>query len=356
MPKSRFESIGCYMPAKVVTSKELMDNMKIKPIFDLEDITGIKNRRYRSETEDSFQLGLAAARDCLSHSKYKAEDIEAVIWTSITQFKNGAEFQFEPCMSIHIKNGLGAQGAMNFDISNACAGMLTGVYILDNLIRAGIVKNGLVLSGECISHIADTALKEITEPIDDQFASLTVGDSGAAVIMDESPNEEEGLEISEFLTFAECAELCLGMPSALNPGIAMYAKAVELHSESVKRTPRFLSGIIEKYEYVLRKQTNKTRPMDFVIPHQTALKIMKSAIKEVFAYVKTIEKVKDIEMPEMLAYIQEFGNTSSTSHFVVLYHALKDKKVKPGNTVLMVPHASGISIGLFFLKLGNLEV
>jgi len=174
--------------------------------------------------------------------------------------------------------------------------------------------------------------------------------------MDESHNEEEGLEISEFLTFAECAELCFGMPSTLNSGIAMYAKAVDLHSESVKRTPRFLSEIIEKYEHLIRKFKYITKPIDFVIPHQTALKVMKSAIKEVFAFVKTIEKVKDIEMPEMLAYIQEYGNTSSTSHFVVLYHALKDKKVKPGNTVIMVPHASGISIGLFFFKLGKLEV
>jgi 3-oxoacyl-[acyl-carrier-protein] synthase III len=344
------------MPAKVVTSKELLDKMETKPLFDLEDLTGIKNRRYRSEDEDSFRLGLAAAKDCLRHSKYKAKDIEAVIWSSITNLKNGSEFQFEPSMSICIKNELGANAAFNLDITNACAGMLTGVFILDNLIQAGIVKNGLVLSGECITHIADTAVKEITEPIDDQFASLTVGDSGAAVIMDKSPNEEEGLEISEFLTIAEFADLCFGMPSTLNPGIAMYAKAVELHAESVKRVPRHLVEQLEKHEHLIRKFKNITRPVDFVIPHQTALKVMLSAMKDIFDYAKTIEKVKDFEMPELLTYIQDFGNTSSTSHFVVLYHALKDKKVKPGSAVLMVPHASGIAVGVFFLRLGNLEV
>jgi 3-oxoacyl-[acyl-carrier-protein] synthase-3 len=355
MSKSRFESIGCYMPEKVVTSKELLDKMKTKPPFDLEEITGIKNRRYRSENEDSFQLGVAAAKDCLKHSTYKASDIEAVIWTSITSFKNVSEFQYEPSMSLHIKNELGANKALNFDISNACAGMLTGVYILDNLMRAGIVKNGLVLSGECITHVADTAVKEITEPIDDQFASLTVGDSGSAVIMDQSPNEEEGLELSEFLTFAECAELCFGMPSTQNPGIAMYAKAVDLHAESVKRVPNFITKVLEKTGLIDKYKTIK-KPIDFVIPHQTALKVMKAGVKDVFNHVKKIESIKDFEMPEMLAYIQEFGNTSSTSHFVVLYHALKDKVLKPGNTVLMVPHASGISIGAFFFRLGKLKV
>jgi len=258
-------------------------------------------------------------------------------------------------MSLHIKNELGANKAINFDISNACAGMLTGVYILDNLMRAGIVKNGLVLSGECITHVADTAVKEITEPIDDQFASLTVGDSGTAVIMDQSQNDEEGFELIEFLTFAECAELCFGMPSTQNPGIAMYAKAVDLHAESVKRVPNFITKVLEK-SGLIDKYINIRKPIDFVIPHQTALKVMIAGVKDVFSHVKKIERIKDFEMPELLAYIQEFGNTSSTSHFVVLYHALKDKVLKPGNTVLMVPHASGISIGAFFFRLGKLKV
>jgi 3-oxoacyl-[acyl-carrier-protein] synthase-3 len=36
---------------------------------------------------------------------------------------------------------------MTFDVSNACAGMLTGVTILNNWIRQGIVERGLVVSG-----------------------------------------------------------------------------------------------------------------------------------------------------------------------------------------------------------------
>lgn len=46
----------------------------------------------------------------------------------------------------------------------------------------------------------------------------------------------------------------------------------------------------------------------------------------------------------------------STSHFVVLYHALKDKMVKPRSTLIMVPHASGIAAGFFLVTLGSLGV
>lgn len=356
MLKSRFESLGCYMPSKVLSSREMLDSMKTKPMFDFVELTGIQRRRCRSDTDDSLQLGLAAAKDCLKRSMYEPQDIEAVIWTSITRFTNVLDFQFEPSMSLCLKNELGATKALNFDITNACAGMLTGVFILDNLIKAGVVKNGLVVSGECITHLTDTAIKEIKDPIDEQFASLTVGDSGAAVVMDRSPGDGEGLDMADILTIAQFSDLCFGMPSEQGPRIAMYTKAVEIHAESVRRLPKFLTAWFTSNPEVIDRYLVKKKPFDFVIPHQTALRVMTSATEEMFDHVRTIDKFESIEMPELLTYIQEFGNTSSTSHFVVLYHALKDKKVKPGDSLILVPHASGIVAGFFLLKVGNLEV
>ena len=355
MLRSRFESIGCHLPAKVVTSTELLDSMTAKPGFDLVELTGIERRRYRSETDDSLKLGLAAARDCLERSAYRAEDLEAIIWTSITRLNNLLDFQFEPSLSLCLKNELGATKAITFDITNACAGMLTGVFILDNLIKAGVVKNGLVVSGECITYLSDTAVQEIKDPIDDQFASLTVGDSGAAVVMDRSTSDGEGLDASDLITIAEFSDLCFGMPSEQGPRIAMYTKAVEIHSESVRRLPKYLTEWLEDNSAVIDRYLTRRRPFDFVIPHQTALRVMTSATEEMFDYVRTLEKFKSIEMPELLTYIQDFGNTSSTSHFVVLYHALKDKKVKAGDSILFVPHASGIVAGFFLLTLGDLR-
>jgi 3-oxoacyl-[acyl-carrier-protein] synthase-3 len=357
MLKSRFESLGCHMPEKVVTSKELLDAMAVKPAFDLVEITGIERRRYRGDGDDSLALGLAAARDCLARSKYRPEDLDAIIWTSITRLTNVDDFQFEPAISLCLKNALGATRALHFDLTNACAGMLTGVLVLDHLIRAGVVRNGLVVSGEVITHLTDTAVKEIRKPIDDQFASLTVGDSGAAVLMDRSPDAADSVDCADMLTMAEFSGLCLGMPSdqpAERLRIAMYTKALAIHSESVRRLPQYLGEWLTTHADTVL--ANPTRPFTWVIPHQTAHRVMTSVAEEMFDHIRTIDRFKDIVMPELLTYIHDFGNTSSTSHFVVLYHALKDKKVKPGDSVLLVPHASGIVAGFTFVRLGNLEV
>jgi 3-oxoacyl-[acyl-carrier-protein] synthase-3 len=174
--------------------------------------------------------------------------------------------------------------------------------------------------------------------------------------MDRSHSDAENVSSVDMLTIAQFSDLCVAMPSAEatdKPRAARYTKSMEIHAEAVNRLPRYLLEWIEANEDAVLA---KSQPFQFVIPHQSALKIITSVSEEMFDYVMSIEKFKNVEMPEVLTYIQDFGNTSSTSHFVVLYHALKDKKVKPGDSILLIPHASGIVAGFLWLKLGNLEV
>ena len=78
--RPRFESIGFYVPEKAVTTKELIDQMKKKPLFDLERITSIRERRFRAESESSYTMALTAAKDCLKHSQYEASDLDIIIF------------------------------------------------------------------------------------------------------------------------------------------------------------------------------------------------------------------------------------------------------------------------------------
>ncbi|MBN1365338.1 MAG: hypothetical protein JW976_11080 [Syntrophaceae bacterium] len=341
LKKTRFESIGAYVPRKSVTTKELIARMAIPPIFDLEDLTGIKERRMRSESEDSFTIALEAVKDCLKNSKYDASDMDVIITTQITRFKDG-KFLYEPTMTQLLKNALGVRRAMNFDMSNACAGMFTGVYVLDNLIKAGVVKRGMVVSGECITPITDTAIKEISEPIDDQFASLTVGDAGACVIMDESPSDEDGyIWDIELRTFSEFAEMCLGKPSIKNEGVAMYAKAMEIQAEVIARVPKIIKAGIDDWG-------KRASQFNFVIPHQTSTRAMQTALHK-------IQKFCELEtMPECMYIVHKYGNTASTSHFVGFHDYIKSKAIKKGTTVLAIVLGSGITMGHVSIKFGSM--
>ena len=226
----RFESLGLYLPERTVTTQELVDRLQAPPVFALEQVTGIASRHVRGDGEDTLSMSLRAARDCLGRSRYRAEDLDVIISGAITRVKGEAEYFLEPAMSLWVKNALGATQALNFDVSNACAGMFTGVYLLENLIRTGVVKNGMVVCGECNSAISETAVREISSPFDEQFASLTVGDAATAVILDGEPSADDHVGFVEMISCTEAALLCLGKPSELTSGIALYTKNSKLHA------------------------------------------------------------------------------------------------------------------------------
>lgn len=350
MNDSRFESIGCYVPEQSVATSELIDQMKNKPEFDLVALTGIKNRRHRSEDESTLSISVNAMKDCLANSKYNAEDLDIIIACSISRFEPDGTAIWEPSLSLRLKEAIGAKNAKFFCISNACAGMGTGVHMLNNMLRSGAVKNGMVLSGESITWIADTAVKEIKDPIDLQFGSLTVGDAGTAVIMDTDVNGDEGIKYTHFVTMADFSDLCFGLPSEKNPGYAMYSDAIGIHKESILRLPPFTKGTR------IRREGVDTFDFDikWYVPHQTSTRAMSSGLKAMNEYFDIgVDHCKQILVSR---YIEDYGNTASTSHFVTFYQALKDGMFKKGDNVYFQILASGIILGGIAFKIGDMKI
>jgi 3-oxoacyl-[acyl-carrier-protein] synthase III len=65
-----------------------------------------------------------------------------------------------------------------------------------------------VVSGEYISNLSWNAAKQIRSLFSKQLASLTLGDAGAAVIVERAPGGS-GIDVIGFTTLAEHSRLCL---------------------------------------------------------------------------------------------------------------------------------------------------
>ncbi|MBF6482684.1 3-oxoacyl-ACP synthase [Nocardia otitidiscaviarum] len=350
MPYSRFEAIGAYLPSKRVTTEELVSQLKTAPGFDLEKITGVQERRFRStepgNVEDSFTLAMNAVEDCLSRSQYAASDLDVIISTSITRSKDGTKMYMEPSFAGAIGRAIGArEDVITFDLSNACAGMLTGTYILDRMIRSGAVQRGIVVSGEAITPIAETAVEEISEKYDLQFASLTVGDSGAAVVLDEAVDDADKIHYIELTTASEYSHLCLGMPSDKSQGVALYTDNRKMHNES-----RFLLWTDTQSGYLDKQGTTfADEKFDYMIHHQFgagAVPFINAIAAREFG----------VPMPPDLNVIHKYGNTSTTSHFIVLHDQLSQQAIPAGAKLLMVPAASGVVAGFLSTTISSLKV
>ena len=105
--------------------------------IDLERLTGIHERRVSVGDDDSYSLATAAAWTALDKAQRTAASVDVVISCSITKFRDGLTQRMEPTMSSAVAHAIGADKAMTFDLSNACAGMLTGVTVANNWIRQG---------------------------------------------------------------------------------------------------------------------------------------------------------------------------------------------------------------------------
>ena len=72
----RIESVGVKLPARRLTTRDLMSKTSHRTRIQLERLTGIYERRVVGPGENSFTLAAGAARDCLSHSQHRASDLQ----------------------------------------------------------------------------------------------------------------------------------------------------------------------------------------------------------------------------------------------------------------------------------------
>ena len=161
---------------------------------------------------DSYSLATAAATDALDRAQCDAASLDAVISCSITKLRDGLTQQMEPTMSSAVAHAIGADKAMTFDISNACAGMLTGVTVANNWIRQGSIERALVVSGEYISQLGQNAARHIRNIMSKELASLTLGDAGAALLLERAPAGSEGIKFAGFTTVADYSRLVPRLP------------------------------------------------------------------------------------------------------------------------------------------------
>jgi 3-oxoacyl-[acyl-carrier-protein] synthase-3 len=338
---ARIEAVGAKLPERRLTTHDLMASTRHRTRIDLERLTGIRERRVCGPDEDSMTLAIDAARDCLSRSRYAGADLDVVISTSISRHVGPAQHRFEPPLSLTIKQAIGASSATSFDLSNACAGMLTGVFLLNDMIRRGQVRRGLVVSGEHISGLGKNATRSIRNVLSPELASLTLGDAGAAVIVDRAPPDRPGIVLAGFTTLAEHSRLCVGLPAPHQPGARMFTRARAIHKVAMQDGPPLVEEVLAGHGLHLGD-------IDWLIPHQTSVRAVRAG-----------ERILSERLGEHPGHVivtcDEYGNTASTTLFLALHRYLDEGKFALGDRILLLSVASGLEIGVATLVMDELR-
>jgi 3-oxoacyl-[acyl-carrier-protein] synthase III len=339
---SRIAGIGVDIPEHRESTAALMASTRHHTNIDLERLTGIRSRHVVGAGEDSLTLALGAARDCLAHSQYDPAQLDMVISASITRYVGGLSMQFEPPLSLAVKEAIGASQATSFDLTNACAGMMTGVFILNDLIRQGRIRSGMVVSGEDISQLGRNAAHDVRSVLSRQLASLTLGDAGGAVIVEQVPAGTAGIEVAGFTTLSEHSRLCLAFPARTGPGATMHTQARTIHRVAVEDSLPLLEEVTERTGLDLGD-------VDYLIPHQTSARAIRNGMR-------LLAERLGVQPKHVVVNVEEYGNTASTTHFVALHRYLEEGHLAPGDRIMLLSFASGLEVGIVvFLVDGLVE-
>ena len=338
------ESVGVYHPPKLVSTAEILEGCKNKIRFPLEKISGIKARPMAGETEFSIDMAKKAVSDCFAHSRHTAKDIDLIICSNTSRVDGPLNMSFEPGTSIRLREHFGFDNAIAFDIGNACAGMFTGIHIVNSFIKSGAIRTGIVVSGEYITNLTDNAQKEIENFMDQRLACLTLGDAGAAVILEEGPSNEVGFQELDLVTLGAYARYCTAQVTEYeHGGFIMLTDSVNLTDVGIKAGAEHSMNALEKNNW-------SANDVQQLIMHQTSTMTLTSARKE-------INKLLNAEVyhsDNTVNNLEKRGNSASTTHLVALIDLIRKNKVNAGDKIVFSIAGSGITVGTALYVCDNL--
>ncbi|KAF6265299.1 thiolase-like protein [Scenedesmus sp. NREL 46B-D3] len=115
----------------------------------LEQETGIKERRMWPTGTTVVQAATWAAEKALDASGIPRNHVGVICSTSVYRD------YLEPSMAVCVQQQLGLPSSCtNFDVTNACVGMMNGMLVVAGMIEAGVCEYGLVVCAESLQMYA----------------------------------------------------------------------------------------------------------------------------------------------------------------------------------------------------------
>ncbi|MDT5268393.1 MAG: 3-oxoacyl-[acyl-carrier-protein] synthase [Acidobacteriota bacterium] len=169
MTHARIIGTGSYVPDKVLTNADLGRMLGEDVDEFVSGVLGISERHVCGDDESTADLATAAARRALDAAGLRAEDLDLVVLATDTP-----EY-ISPATSVIVQHRLGAKRAGTFDLNCACAGFVTALDTASKYVIAdSSYKNVLVIGAYAMSKYLDWS--------DKKTATIFADGAGAVVL------------------------------------------------------------------------------------------------------------------------------------------------------------------------------
>jgi len=319
---SRITGTGSYLPPRRVSNVEFAAELAAQGIETSDEWiverTGIRARHFAAPEVTSSDLALQAARHALEAAGRSAADVDLIIVATSTP---DMVFPSTACL---LQHKLGVAGCPAFDVQAVCSGFVYALSVADAMIKAGSAHCALVVGAEVFSRILD---------FKDRTTCVLFGDGAGAVVLEAS--DQPGILATELhADGSHSGVLCT--PGTVSGGQVLGDPLLKMDGQAVfKLAVRVLDEVARA---VLEKAGRKDTDIDWLIPHQANIRIMQG----------TAKKLK-LPMDKLVVTVDEHGNTSAASIPLALDHAVRQGRIRRGDTLMLEGVGGGFTWGAVLL-------
>jgi 3-oxoacyl-[acyl-carrier-protein] synthase III len=336
----RIESLAFNRPPIELGSAELED--RVAPIYNrlgipfgtLEKLSGVRNRYFWSQQVSPSTVATEAAKMALEQAGLASHDIGALFNCSVSRD------YFEPATACIVHRNLEMpESCMALDITNACIGFSNGLQLLGNLIESGVVKAGLLVSGENVSKIVDNSVRFLEQnasisrdELIKLLPTLTLGCGAVACVLTHESISKSSHKLLSLVSRSatEFNDLCAGngdycfhQDGEINP--IMYTESSKLISSAAKvgaRVWKDMSGLLGWSK----------QDVDHIFCHQVGRQVNKAFYDEM-----------GLELEKEFTIYKTHGNMVSVALPAALTIGAQEKGMKAGDKIVLTAFGSGLN-------------
>ena len=309
---SKLVGYGSYLPEKVITNKDF------EKIIDTTDEwitqrTGMKVRHFAKDDETVVDMAVLAAQKALDNAKLSIDDIDMIIVSSTSP-----ELDF-PSAAVQIQGRLNPTKEIPaFDVRGACTGYIYALHCARGFFTAGMHKRIMIIGAEKMSRFLD---------MNDRSTAVLFGDGAGALIFEHSSSSYSGIIDTVVMADGKCFDMLHGSLDhrIIMNGPETYKKAVSLMPAAA--------------QYIMDHAGISAENVDWIIPHQANLRIIKSGAERLGF---PIEKI--------LITVDLHANTSGASGVLALVHGFETGLIKKGQLILYPAFGSGLTWGATLIR------
>ncbi|MCF6524753.1 ketoacyl-ACP synthase III [Streptomyces sp. JJ36] len=313
-PYARIRGVGGYRPTRVVPNEEILQHIDSSDEW-IRSRSGISTRHWAGPDETVTEMTLEAAGKAVADAGITAADIDAVVISTVSHFKQ------TPSVATEITHRLGAGKAAAFDINAGCAGFGYGLALAKGMIVDGSAEHVLVVGAERLSDLTD---------LTDRSTAFLFGDGAGAVIV--GPADEPGIGPVVWGSEGDKADVIsqtVAWDHYRDHPVEKFP-AIRQEGQTVFRWAVFEMAKVA--QQALDAAGVPAEDLDVFIPHQANMRIVDSM-------------VKTLKLPEHVTVardVETTGNTSAASIPLAMERLLATGQAKSGDTALVIGFGAGL--------------